>query len=115
MNWRYSMKTGYQKLEADPLDWKDGEKFENAVQRNGYRLSNFSGGDTCTCSFAFEVYNKEKEDGYLVCIDVNSQCRTIVVDDLPSLIELLSKVAPIAHAVHTQVEAELKKGDAKRG
>jgi len=109
MHWRYSITSGYQKLSVDPLEWKDGEDFPDVLTRNQYRSGEFEGGDRFAYSFGYQVHSRDGEVfPFLVCVDVNSTCYHIFVDDLPSLIELLAKMAPIAHVAFIEAAAELK-------
>lgn len=117
MDWRYNIKGGYEKLTNDPLQWKEGEDFHVALNRNGYRtITVFTGGDTISNSFSFDVFSRSgnhEEYPFIVSVDVNSNGYFVYVDDFPSLIELLSKLAPIAREASEKFKESLAEEEEK--
>lgn len=110
-SWRYNIKTGFEQLPEDPLAWKDDEDLSSALERNGYRSdSPLFGGDILTNSFSYEVYSKEKSgkaaSPFLVVVAINSTNYQVFVDDFPSVLDLLTKLAPIARETSEKARDE---------
>lgn len=94
-DWKYTHANGWQALEADVFaDLPEKTTHEEFLCASGYSPSTTYGVND---SPAISLW-RSSDAGWLVFIDFFDQWDYVVAPELPDVIELLAKLAPLAHA-----------------
>jgi hypothetical protein len=79
---------------GDPLGLDSAEDYQEALQKQGYLLSQDVGEN---CSLSYTLFEHE-DDGWVVLFRTFGRCAWILCRDWPDLIDLLHKLSTIALA-----------------
>ena len=78
----------------DPMVWNEEEGWKTALERAGYHtFPSHTFGDF-ECGLGAELYVREDKP-FLMVLTLADICRSIYIDDLPSLMQWLSSYAPM--------------------
>ena len=99
--WRYD---GTWTKVPEPYDWDGDGDYSHALGVAGF--SRFACGFGMPNAPSVEIYEHEKDERWLVNWMLSDRVHTIEVAGLPSLIDLLSRLAPTATAIMLTEAAE---------
>jgi hypothetical protein len=93
--WAYSTSSGWQRAE-DPANLSDDEDYEKSMRKAKY--SCVTRWPHNSAAIFLEMYEHDEDEKWVLNLCTPCRWHSVAIEDLPSLIDLLGKLLPIAQS-----------------